>query len=177
MFAPSRRRIPSSTTAAPTREGYQEWDSDDNTLNIGDGAATQRLWPTAGWNGAWTPTFGGVTLGTGAVIVGDYIQFGSGVDALVYFYAGFTLGTGGSLTANLSLTPPVGTMAGLPTWPVFILDSGTRRYLGVTDAVSASVIGFYHSEAGNAGQINGSNPMTWAVNDILRVAGWYRRAS
>jgi hypothetical protein len=48
-------------------------------------------------------------------------------------------------------------------------DSGTRRYVGGVIYASTSAVGLTHSESGNAGVINATNPVTFGSSDSVSV--------
>ncbi len=118
----------------------------------------------------FTPSFANFTLGTGSTS-GRYIRLGP----LIVVEVSLVFNTGSAITGSLGLTLPVNCVAqslGVAT----ILDSGTRHFVAAAQFNSSSDCVFTHSESGNVGLVNGTNPMTWAAGDILRATLVYTTA-
>jgi len=125
----------------------------------------------AGAYTTFTPTLTGVTLGTGGTNAGQYSVF----NKILFMRGKFVLGTGGSVTAGITLAMPTGTMAVTPTMQfqpngsVIMTDSGVNSFFGVGLQATTSTIAFYVLGASGtyANVISSSStvPFTWGVND------------
>jgi hypothetical protein len=139
----------------------------DSATFFTDGVITAAKVNHEAWTTA-TPTFTNVTLGTGGTSSMAYIQIGR----TVHFRAGFTLGTGGAATGEISLTLPVNSSAGRR----FVGVAGATGPLGATYAgvatIGASSVIFYSVSSWAA-----TSPFTWASGHELTVSGTYEAAS
>jgi hypothetical protein len=128
-------------------------------------------------DGPWTNYSPGVTitnltLGSG-VLTARYRTLG----AKTVLYAGqFQFGAGsvvGVSPIGISLPiAPAYTAGTHPMWvgPAWVNDSGTREYAAICRYnAGTGRIDIIHTESGNAGSINSTNPMTWASGDSF---GW-----
>lgn len=166
-------QIVSPSTATPLLpvEGNQWWQTDTNLLFIYDGAAWVQMAATSGWT-AWTPTWTGLTIGTGGTNVGAYSRIGKKVE----FYLKVVLGTAPSW-ASLTLTLPVGVMASRVN-ALAILQRGSSPYqwflYGNTGGSTALVINPSTSWATAATAGGTTNSLfAAAASDILDISGWY----
>jgi hypothetical protein len=129
---------------------------------------------SAAWT-TYTPTFTNLTIGNGSRSAA-YIQVGKTV-----IYAG-RLDWGSTTSATASDTfvsipvAPTQAMAERSRGSVYIVDSGTRGYVGVCYLPNTTTMGFSHTESGNFGQVNGTNPITWTTNDNLTWTITYQAA-
>lgn len=149
------------------------------------GMGTAALWNTevrdaltalqAAW-GTWTPTIGGITLGTGSTTTARYNQVGKTID----FFAQITLGTSGVLTGSATISLPV--TAAYINWTGDATawdSSASSMYVLVGLCNSTTQIAMRSPAASaNAALVNTSAtvPFTWGVGDILTVIGRYEAA-
>lgn len=127
---------------------------------------------------AWTsfnPTIGNLTLGSGGVKSGYYIQIGK----IVHFRVSFKLGTSPSV-GDLSLTLPV-TSVNYGTLPAIIgrtlfLSAGVAYMFGCLDnngSIRAELVnGTYNSMA----VLSSTVPFTWKATDECSITGTYEAA-
>lgn len=119
-------------------------------------------------------TFGGLTKGN-ADIKAYYQQTGKNV----WYFGYVTLGSTSSMSAtNLTISLPVtcvGAQYGFVGAANYV-DSGTKGWVGSCTVVSSTSIGFMHTETGNFGDVNGTNPFTFGANDYFRWNIWYQAA-
>lgn len=132
------------------------------------------LRPDVAWT-AYTPVFGAVTLGTGSTVDGAYTKIGR----LVLWRARCILGTGGVVTGAVTVTLPVN--CATPSWYV--------QHAAIYEDVTANMIigGFeylpptqvrllaFESSSAYVGRalLAAGIPFVWAVNDQIRVQGYY----
>jgi hypothetical protein len=141
-----------------------------------NGSSWQNLLFAGAWI-AYTPTLTNFTLGTGSTSAFYYQIIGKQVNVR----GRIILGTGGSLGGIPSFTLPVNCVLSNQFWnpSVRLLDFGTETYLG---QVSLSTTGAQINCIGASGtyatslSVNGSRPMTWAVNDQIDISFSYEAA-
>lgn len=148
------------------------------TSNLVDASVTNaKLSTTAGEpGGVWTtytPTLTNITLGTGGTVTGSYMQIGKTVFARVNITFG-TSGAGNGSDMTISL-PKTAAATGLQTGAVYGLDSGTAFRTGVI-RIGTSGTSFFMVSHSSSTAWNGTNPHTWAVNDIITVSVTYEAA-
>jgi hypothetical protein len=120
---------------------------------------------------AYTPTNVNVTVGNG-VQVAEYKRIGKTVFVSYFLLLGSTTAFAGSIDIGL----PVAARASIyQTLSASYVDSGTREYTG-SARLSGSVARLVHSESGNFGVINGTNPFTWTTSDSIHITGVYQAA-
>ena len=116
-------------------------------------------------DGAWssfTPTWNNVTLGTGATSTGKWRYYNGDLE----FIATFVLGTGGSVTGNVSVDLPNSeTSAAIRQVGGSILCSlsGANHPGGVFCGSSSTTANLYVG----TNDVAASNPFTWAVGATL----------
>lgn len=139
----------------------------DTTAQLADDVVTLAKIASEAWTSA-TPTFTNVTLGTGGTSSMHWVQIGR----TVHFRAGFTLGVGGSVTGEISLTLPTNSSAGRR----FVGVAGATGPLGATyvgvATLGTSTVIFYSTTSWAA-----TAPFTWASGHELTVSGTYEAAS
>ena len=131
--------------------------------------------PIAGAWTSYTPTFTNLTIGNGQRAAA-YMQVGKTV-----IYAGrLDWGSTTSATATDTLVSlpvaPTQTMADRSRGSVYLVDSGTRAYIGVCYMPNTTTMGFSHTESGNFGGVNSLNPFTWTANDSISWTITYEAA-
>jgi hypothetical protein len=127
----------------------------------------------------FTPSFTGVTLGTGASNTGQYCR----VNNILFIRTKTILGTGGSFT-NPSLTvPDSGVMTGTPTmlWVPsmhgVMIDAGVNSYAISVIHNSTTALGVYAQTASGTyvtwtSAVSSTVPFTSGVNDYLELSGY-----
>jgi len=127
----------------------------------------------------FTPSFTGVTLGTGSSNTGQYCR----VNNILFIRTKTVLGTGGSFT-NPSLTvPDSGVMTGTPTmlWVPsmhgVMIDSGVNSYAIAVIHNSTTALGCYAQTASGTfvtwtSAVSSTVPFTSGVNDYLELSGY-----
>jgi len=169
---------PSTATPLLPVEGNQWFQTDTGLLFIYDGSAWVQMAAPGAWT-SWTPTYTGITQGTGAVNTGAYTRNGK----LVQFYASLTLGTSPLYASAIYINLPVGTTASRVNGQV-IANRTTAFYswflmggAGVTQA-QISVPGTGYVTAATAGAVSGTfntpaGILVAAAGDKLDFTGWY----
>jgi hypothetical protein len=127
----------------------------------------------------FTPSFTGVTLGSGALNTGQYCR----VNEILFIRTKTVLGTGGSFT-NPSLTvPDSGVMTGTPTmlWVPsmngVMIDAGVNSYAISVIHNSTTSLGFYAQTASGTyvtwtSAVSATVPFTSGINDYLELYGF-----
>lgn len=113
---------------------------------------------------SYVPVWTNLTKGS-ATVVGNYrYQLG---DLRVMGYITFAADT--SITGTVFQTIPNGetAMAGWQGGTGQGNDVGSRVYPMVIGATSTTTWNWVHAESGNGGQVNATNPFTWATSDVL----------
>lgn len=177
-ISPAGLILPSSASPAPTVEGQAIWNSALDHLAIGDGAATQLLYPQL--TGTWTP---GITFGTPGDLnvvysarVGEYTLLGREVIG----YVALTTSTFTHSTASGALqitglpftiaTPgDLGAGVGLVTgWTITVTSGATiLRARSATTYLTTLVFG-------SAGAFTEMNATHYASGAVVRVWGSFR---
>jgi uncharacterized membrane protein len=129
----------------------------------------------ADWT-AYTPTYGGITIGN-ATVVARYLQ----VQQLVFVRFHMTVGSTTSfsaavLTVSCPVTPSADYLIGDAVGSIYLLDSSvgiTSRRSG-TCGLTPSVFFFLDQDAG--GTVAQTVPWTWATSDILSFNACYESA-
>lgn len=122
--------------------------------------------------GTWTnfdPTWTNLTVGNGTA-VGRYCV----INKVVFVNIELTFGSTTSVSGNVGVAAPTGTPARVCSLSVSYEDSGTRYY--VASAVNISTTSRFellHTESGNSGLVNATNPFTWATGDDIVISGVY----
>lgn len=127
-------------------------------------------------NGGWTnytPNFsisgGTFTLGN-AIVSGKYVQVGKTVNVYVDFNWGSTTSVSNSNPWIISLPIPVKGNAIGSAW---ILDSGSRYYIGVSKPSSSTSLNVFSSESSLNREITSISPMGWATGDAVNLSITY----
>lgn len=116
----------------------------------------------ADWE-AFAPTLTGVTVGNG-VLTARRKRIGKTVHYRIIFVFGSTSAFTGSVILDFADIP---SHNGITGSALYTDVSAPRSYVGTFNGSC------YHSESGNAGIVNATNPFTWAVNDVLTLSGTY----
>lgn len=127
----------------------------------------------------FTPSFTGITLGTGSSNTGQYCQ----LNEILFIRTRTVLGTGGSFT-NPVLTVPASKVAtGSPTMSIYnsmnavLVDILVNTYPLQVRLDSTTTLSFYAQTASGTyltsnTAVSATVPFTSAVNDVLEIAGW-----
>lgn len=131
--------------------------------------------PDVAWT-AYTPTDANITVGNGTRSA-RYTRVGR----LIAFQWQLTWGTTTAMGGNASVGIPVAASSTSPFYPLpaLLRDAGVRHYVGTAGiGFSTNVLAdLFHSEAGNFGIVNATNPFTWGSGDLLFVGGTYEAAT
>lgn len=146
---------------------------------------SSQLVPPGAWT-SYTPTFGNTTVGNGSA-TGAYVQAGK----IVHFKVRLLWGSTTSFSGNVDVSLPVaavtnggaGLAAATHAVSAWLLDSSSQHFIGLAvvgvdaaNSPSATKARIAHTEAGNVGTVNATNPFTWAQNDIIVITGFYEAA-
>jgi hypothetical protein len=162
-----------STTAAPTVEGRVEWDTDNDTLMIGNGAATKVFTADNGATTLTNKTFGDSikrSVTTGGYLEGAYpaVESSSGTPGCIYTIGGpyqpgaATLGNmygvGYSLSGGAGIAV---TGLAAPAWGLYGASAGVSRWFLDSD----NGTGYFNTALYAAGyQCVTANSGTWAIS-------------
>jgi hypothetical protein len=128
--------------------------------------------------GVWkpfTPVWTGVTVGTGGISAGRYVQIGQTVHVAVQL----VLGTGGDVTAGINLAVPLAANLSLIFNSNSVALSGvagardaspSALEKGVVQLLSTGVVRFTPTDV-PGGQWGVTSPFDWTVNDQLNA--WF----
>ncbi len=156
--------------------------ANDTVLTADSSTATGLKWaaPSSGGTfSAWTPSFGGVTVGN-ATYTARYTQIGK----LVYGYLDFKFGSTTTQGTGFYFSEPVTQKASITNYGAtaqFYDASANTRYLA--QVLQGDFDGnFYIAPATSSGSYvtftdtTSTVPFTWAVNDIVSVQFTYEAA-
>lgn len=126
----------------------------------------------------WTPTVSALTVGNGT-LVARYSQIGK----VINFKLRFTFGSTSSISNSPTFSLPIASVAsssGIALGTALIIDSGTTYPTPACAVVADSnvVVRAIRVNATYIEAIDMSStiPWTWAINDIIDVAGTYEAA-
>lgn len=164
---------PSATFPTSPREGDLFYETDTDKLWAYNGTA----WVEMGRTGAWTdytPTNTNITVGNGTEVA-RWTRDGR----RIYVQYRLTLGTTTAFAGSLRVGLPVAAVSGLHLGSAWYSDTGTRVFSGTCTAGTSdsTSVDLWHTESGNAGQVNGTNPHSWAATDHILVAIVYEAAA
>jgi hypothetical protein len=164
-FASSAAR--SSAIPTPT-EGMFAVTTDDDELGYYNGSA----WVPAARMSSWitfTPSFAGVTLGTGSTVDARYLLVGK----TLHIRVGITLGTGGSMGAGPYMTLPASLVAtGISPSPLWMIDASVQFFTGIAYSTSNIIVFYVNNATSTYGIVNSVGPAVpfgtnWGVGDQL----------
>ena len=128
---------------------------------------------------SWTPTYTGITVGTGgnAANTGAYLRLGN----IVIFYGSFVLGTSGfSVSGDPTLTLPVTPMSNTGGDRIafginvaFDVSNSSKAYSGNLYTGNAGTSVFFSSDQAIYGRFAATAPFTWAAGDSCYFSGLY----
>jgi hypothetical protein len=127
----------------------------------------------------FTPSFTGVTLGTGATNTGQYCI----LNKILFIRTKTVLGTGGSFTNPVLTVPSSKVMTGTPTmlWMPsmhgVMIDAGVNSYALAVIHNSTTTLGVYAQTASSTyvtwtSAVSSTVPFTSGVNDYIELAGY-----
>lgn len=174
------RIVTSGTRPSDQYEGQLVFETDTDYFMGHNGTAWEHGLKLGAWQ-TYTPTWTNVTLGTGSTVEGAYVKAGR----TVFWRAYLTIGTGGSVSGNVSVSLPVTAAAGVATNlgapGLAIYDDFTGgMYPGGFEYTTTTVRFFaFDSSATYAGRalLTAAIPFTWAVSDKIRCSGFYEAAA
>lgn len=111
---------------------------------------------------SFTPGIANITIGNGA-ITGRYSVDGKVVNYIGQLNWGSTTSASGYFVVSL----PTNAFGSLITGSVIMIDGGTRAWTGSCAPWSAGQFYIVHTESGNFGGVNQSNPFTWGSGDYF----------
>lgn len=120
-----------------------------------------------------TTIFANVNFGTSPTVVSKYLQIGK----TVIFAASVSLGTGGSITGNLTAYLPVTALAAnnaVMTGAMGMNDYTAAYYTGTVRQQTATYALFFPSSGGNV--VSSTVPFTWGANDNFNFTLTYEAA-
>lgn len=132
--------------------------------------------PMNAWE-SYTPSNTNVTVGNGTQVAA-FIRIGR----TVHFRYRLTFGSTTSFSAapriGLPVTPAILTTDHETFGVATIIDAGTRVFTGTCyQGAGTAHATPTHSESGNFGIVDATNPMTWTTGDVLILKGTYEAAS
>ncbi len=188
-----------SSSPTPTAEGDIQWDTDNNKLAIGDGAATKTISPDdvattltnktidgdsntlqdiaassvkkEAWT-SYTPTVGAGWTAGASTATGAYLRVGD----TVHVRGKLVLGSGMALTSTPALSLPSGLTVKsgvLMTGGAYFDDTGTTAYVGVSEFNGSWAIIWGIGTNGSRFNLTSAVPFAWAVGDIIYFNGTY----
>lgn len=127
----------------------------------------------------FTPSFTGVTLGTGALNTGQYCR----VNNILFIRTKTILGTGGSFTNPVLTVPDSGVMTGtpqmlwMPSMHGVMIDAGVNSYALAVIHNSSTSLGLYAQTASGSfvtwtSAVSTTVPFTSGINDYIELAGY-----
>ena len=127
----------------------------------------------------FTPSFTGVTLGTGSSNTGQYCELNN----ILFIRTKTILGTGGSFTNPVLTVPASRVMTGTPTMTWMpsmhgvMVDAGITSYALAVLYNSSTTLGLYAQTASGtyltyASPLSSTVPFTSGVNDYIELAGY-----
>lgn len=162
-------------SVAPTAEGSINWRSGDDSLVVGDGAAS--VFANMGAWAAYTPSLTNITLGNGTLDFA-WSRIGKTIQVRGRFLFGSTSSISGKLTFSLPVTAK--TISVFPLWPCYIEDAGTATFVGFMQMASTTTLELKSGNAGGATLVptdsSSTSPMTWATNDQIGFYMTYEAA-
>lgn len=161
----------STRPASPTIHQFI-FETDTGYLMRWDGSSWTAVTPT-GW-ADYTPSHSGLTVGNGS-----QLARWARVGRIVHVLYRLSFGSTTAITGNVEIGLPVASTSSEQAFGSgVILDSGTRWFTcGAHIGGSASRAAVVHTESGNAGIVNASNPMTWTTSDLLALNLMYEAAA
>lgn len=180
-----------SPFAILTAEEMNDLVENDQALAAGtgldNGSVTKNKFSTStgelggAWS-TWTPSYLNLTVGNGTVVA-RYLQVGK----TVFFRFSLTWGSTTTFTSgsNISISPPVNMSSNytqfttLGTASYFDTSAGAVYSSGIAFNSPTSMLPFVTSASGtytSYGQVNNTNPMTWATGDTFSLVGSFEAA-
>jgi hypothetical protein len=111
---------------------------------------------------SFTPGIANITLGNGT-LAGRYRVYGKTINYIGQLTWGSTTSASGYFVVNL----PTNAYNSLIVGSAFLIDGGTRAWTASCAPWSAGQFYLVHTESGNFGGVNQSNPFTWGSGDYF----------
>jgi hypothetical protein len=127
----------------------------------------------------FTPSFTGITLGTGSSNTGQYCR----VNQILFIRTRTVLGTGGSFTNPILTIPDSGVATGSPTMSIYnsmnavLVDILVNTYPLQVRLNNTTSLNFYAQTASGTylasnTAVSATVPFTSGASDVLEIAGW-----
>lgn len=128
---------------------------------------------------SFTPSWTGITAGTGALNTGQYCE----LNDILFIRAKYVLGTGGSFTNPVMTLPASRVASGSPTmlWTQtmqgVMIDSGVNSFALAVILNTTTTIGVYPQTASGTyltytTAVSATVPFTSGTNDYIEIAGY-----
>lgn len=148
------------------------------TFTSGSVLTAAELNAIATWT-SFTPSWTGITAGTGASNTGQYCE----LNDILFIRAKYVLGTSGSFTNPVMTLPASRVASGSPTFQwtqtmqSVMVDSGVNTYALAVLLNSTTTIGVYAQTASGTyltytSPVSATLPFTSGVNDYIEIAGY-----
>lgn len=111
---------------------------------------------------AFTPAYTNLTLGNGSNS-GRWCKVGPMIHASYFLQLGTTTTINNTLFVDVPVAAVTGSMAGTAIY----VDAGTRDWIGALRFQDSDTVTFSHTESGNSGVVNATNPFTFGTADII----------
>jgi hypothetical protein len=117
----------------------------------------------------WTTTGTAPSLGNGT-LTGTYGRYGKYIHIKIALVAGSTTTFG---TGNFQFALPVTAADTTDILCAVLVDSSTQFYSASGILKSTGIVTATFTGDNSAGGPSATTPFTWAVNDQVRISGWY----
>lgn len=158
-----------SALSGVLEEGMVAYLQDTNAISYYTGAAWRIIYlPETSWSPSWT----NLSVGNGTVTA-NYSRHGDMVTATIQL----TFGTSTSISGNVSVSLPVtADISTALTTACRLTDTGTRQFIGLAVVTGTNSAQLLHTESGNGGLVNATNPHTWTTTDAMDLTITYLAA-
>lgn len=148
------------------------------TFTSGQVLTAAELNAIATWT-SFTPSWSGITAGTGASNTGQYCE----LNDILFIRTKYVLGTGGSFTNPVLTLPASRVMSGspsmlwMPSVTGVIIDAGVNSYALAVIHNSTTTLGVYAQTASGtyvtwSSAVSATVPFTSGVNDYIELTGY-----
>jgi len=167
--------VTSGTRPSDPYQGQMIYETDTDTYTgRGAGPVWQTVVPLGAWT-SYTPSNLNVTLGNGSQVA-VWARVGRTIFVRYNIVFGTTTSFGGTVDLGL---PVAAAATGRHILSGTSLQSGVRIWIlqgliGETDFTHARLV---HTESGNNGSVNATNPFTYTTSSTVNICGCYEAAS